>query len=91
MIAWQLKVTKTDGTDAVHTIGPRQIVAFERHWKTGLAKAFQVDQKMEHLFWLAWEAERASGVTVPPFNDAYLDTLANVEIVSTDNPSVGTP
>jgi hypothetical protein len=87
MITWQLKVTKNDGSTNTYTVGPRQIVAFERHWKIGLAKAFQVEQKMEHLFWLAWEAERSAGNVVPLFGDAYLDTLANVEIDNLTNPS----
>jgi hypothetical protein len=91
MIVWQLTVTKVDGSVNTYTVGPRQIVAFERQWKVGLAKAFQVEQKMEHLFWLAWEAERASGSTVPPFGDAYLDSLLNVEIDTVANPSAGTP
>jgi hypothetical protein len=91
VISWSLAVSKTDGTTATYVIGPRQIVAFERHWKIGLAKAFTNEQKMEHLFWLAWEAERSSGITVPTFGDAYLDTLANVEIDAVSNPSDGTP
>jgi len=87
MITWQLKVTKTDGSINTFLVGPRQIVAFERYWKMGLLKAFQNEQRMEHLFWLAWEAERSTGNVVPLFSEAYFDTLINVEIDETSHPS----
>jgi hypothetical protein len=45
---------------------------------------------MEELFWLAWEAERSNGVTVPVFGDAYFDTLINVEVEPVENPLAGT-
>jgi len=90
VISWQLKVSKVDGSVEMLAVGPRQIVAFERHWKIGLAKAFTVEQRMEHLFWLAWEAERSAGRIVPLFGDDYFETLANVEVVGATVPFVET-
>jgi hypothetical protein len=88
MISWSITVIKSDGTTETYPVTPRVIVAFERHFKTGLGHAFANDQKLEHVYWLAWEAERASGKVVKLF-DEYLDTVANVE-VKTTSPSDGT-
>lgn len=89
MIGWNVKVSKTDGTTETYPVTPRVIVAFERQFKTGLANAFANEQKLEHVYWLAWEAERVSGKLVKMF-DEYLDTITSVE-VETVSPSDGTP
>lgn len=89
MISWNIKVTRTDGTVDTFPVTPRVIVAFERQFKTGLANAFANEQKLEHIYWLAWEAERVSGRLVKMFDD-YLDTIASVEL-ETISPSDGTP
>lgn len=79
MIGWRVKVTKVGGAPEVFPVTPTTIVAFERNFKTGLASAFTNEQKMEHLFWLGWDAERRSGAVVKPF-DEWLDTIAAVEV-----------
>jgi hypothetical protein len=88
MISWSITVTKTDGSVETYPVTPRVIVSFERHFKTGLGQAFANEQKLEHVYWLAWEAERASGKLVKLF-DEYLDTVASVEVTTT-SPSDGT-
>lgn len=86
MITLNLRVTTTHGTDDF-VVGPKIQVAFEREFKVGLPKAFSADQKMEHLYWLAWkcasEAARAGGPPVKPF-DGWLDTVESVEVVGAD-------
>lgn len=89
MIGWKIKVTKNDGTTDSFSVSPKVIVAFERTFKTGLAAAFTNEQKMEHVYWLAWECERAAGRIVPLFDD-YLDNVSNVEMDTNNVPSVGT-
>lgn len=89
MIGWSVKVAKTDGTVETFPVTPRVIVSFERQFKTGLGNAFANEQKLEHVYWLAWEAERAAGKLVKLF-DEYLDTIVNVEL-ETVSPSDGTP
>jgi hypothetical protein len=79
MTDWRITVTKTDGVTAEYTITPRTVVAFERHFKVGLAAAFTNDQKMEHLYWLAWDAERIAGNVVPLF-DKWLESIASVDL-----------
>ena len=82
MITLNLRVTTTSGS-ADYTVGPKVQVAFEREFKVGLPKAFAADQKMEHLYWLAWKASHAAGEVVKPF-DGWLDTVQAVEVVGQD-------
>ena len=76
---WKVRVAKADGTIATYDVTPRTIVAFERHFKLGLAQAFAREQKHEHTFWLAWEAEKAAGVVVKTF-DLWLEGITGVDI-----------
>lgn len=85
MTAWRITVTKTDGTQTEYQITPRTVVAFERFFKVGLAAAFTNDQKMEHLYWLAWDAERVAGNVVPLF-DKWLESIASVDMAVDNNP-----
>lgn len=89
MTAWRITVTKTDGTQTDYQITPRTVVAFERFFKVGLAAAFTNDQKMEHLYWLAWDAERIAGNIVPLF-DKWLESVAAVDMAADVNPLDGT-
>ena len=84
MISLTLRVTH-DGETNEYTVGPKVQVAFEREWKVGLPKAFASDQKVEHLYWLGWKAQQASGKVVKPF-DGWLDGVESVEIVEADRP-----
>ena len=76
---WKVRVVKTDGTEATYDVSPRTIVAFERHFKSGLSQAFAKEQKNEHTYWLAWEAEKQAGVVVKPF-DSWLEDVLGVDI-----------
>lgn len=86
MISLNLRVTTSAGTSD-YTVGPKIQVAFEREFKVGLPKAFSADQKMEHLYWLAWkcaaEEARTGGPAVKPF-DGWLDAVESVEVVGVD-------
>ena len=84
MISLTLRVTHNGDTNE-YTVGPKVQVAFEREWKVGMPKAFSSDQKVEHIYWLAWKAMGASGAVVKPF-DGWMDGLEAVEIVQADNP-----
>jgi hypothetical protein len=76
---WKVNVVHADGTKATYDVSPRTIVAFERHFKMGLAAAFAKDMKYEHTYWLAWEAERQAGVVVKPF-DSWLEGVSGVDV-----------
>lgn len=84
MISMTLRVTVAGETNE-YQVGPKVQVAFEREWKTGLPKAFSTEQRMEHMYWIAWKAQHAAGVPVKPF-DSWLDTVENVEVVEGDRP-----
>lgn len=78
MINLTLRV-ETDEYDEEFLVTPRVQVAFEREFKIGLAKAFTNEQKVEHMYWLAWKCVHASGKSVKPF-DNWLDTVKTVEV-----------
>lgn len=76
-VRWKITIVRDDQTTDTFIVRPKTIVAFERHFKIGLAQAFSRDQKQEHVYWLGWEAERSSGNVVKPF-DQWLDTIESV-------------
>jgi len=84
MIALSLRVTHNGETNE-YVVGPKVQVAFEREWKVGMPKALTNDQRMEHLYWLAWKAQQASGAVVKPF-DGWLEGVEAVEVVEGESP-----
>ena len=80
-----LKIKTNDGVDSVFSLRPRTIVAFEQKFGKGLAKLFSEDQKMEHIYFLAWQSLRDNGRVVKPFGPEFLDTLESVEMISDPN------
>jgi len=84
MISLTLRVTHNGDTND-YTVGPKVQVAFEREWKMGMPKALANEQRMEHLYWLAWKATQNSGAVVKPF-DGWLDGVESVEVVEADSP-----
>lgn len=83
----KLRVTKASGDVLEHEISPALEYAFEQNFKSGFQKRFRDEERQSDVYWLAWEAERRSGVTVPPFGEKYLETLAKVEILDADSPN----
>jgi hypothetical protein len=75
MFAVTLRVETTD-SEGEYPITPKVVVQFEREFQTGLGRAFQNDQKAEHIYWLAWKASQ----TKKGF-DAWLDTVVDVQII----------
>jgi len=80
-----LKIKTNDGVDSVFSLRPRTIVAFEQKFGKGLAKLFAEDQKMEHIYFLAWQSLKDNGRVVKPFGPDFLDTLESVEMISDPN------
>jgi hypothetical protein len=83
----KLKITKASGEVNEYEITPVIEFAFEREMKMGFHKYFREEEKQTGVYFLAFEAERRNGVTVVPFGDKYLETLAKVEILDADNPN----
>ena len=78
MFGLTLRIVSEDGDGEV-PVKPSTIVAFERQFQTGLGRAFQNDQKAEHVYWLAWKASGSKKGF-----DAWLETVMDVQIVTSD-------
>lgn len=78
-----IKVVLKEGeVEKVYPLSPRIIVAFEQKFNKGLAKLLAEDQRLEHIYWLGWEALKANGHIVKPFGPEFLDSIVTVELVS---------
>ena len=82
-----LKVTFNDGQQQTLITNLFTIVAWERKYKR---KASQIADGIgiEDLAFLAYEAQRSSGVTVPALLDDYIKSLQNLEVVEQNDPKV---
>lgn len=86
MFGLVLRVVTKDGDNEV-PVTPSTIVAFERQFQTGLGRAFQSDQKAEHMFWLAWKASGSKKGF-----ESWIDDLVDVQMVEgPERPLSGTP
>ena len=74
-----IKVKTTDGLEASYKLTPRVIVAFEQQFGKGLPKLIGEEQKIEHIYWLAWKCMQVNNVVVKPFGPEFLDTLVSAE------------
>jgi len=80
-----IKVKTTDGLEGVYALRPKTLVAFEQKFNKGFAKLLSEDQKLEHIYFLAWAGMRDGGKAVKPFGEGFLDTLESVELVADPN------
>lgn len=79
MLGLRLKVVTVDGELGEFAVTPKVQVEFERHFKIGVGKAFQQEQRVEHMYWLAWKSVHAAGHQVKPF-DSWLDEIVDVQM-----------
>ena len=84
----KVTVEKTDGSRNTYAVLPKTQVAFERHFKVGLAAAQGENARLEFVYWLAWDAEHTAGNVVKPF-DSWLDDIVAVEPESDPGPLEG--
>jgi hypothetical protein len=80
-----VKVKLVGSDEATYPLKPRAIVAFEQKFGKGFGKLLGEEQKLEHIYYLGWQACRDNGIVVKPWGDAFLDTLELVELVSDPN------
>jgi hypothetical protein len=73
----KVTVAKSDGSVDQYRVLPVTLVAFERQFGMGVARAMS-EGRTEHLFWLAWEAEHHSGKVVKPF-DQWIEGVLDVD------------
>ena len=84
-----IKIKTAVVNQSVYKLTPRIIVAFEQNFNKGLPKLIGEEQKIEHIYWLAWKAQQVNGVVVKPFGPEYLDTIISAEL-DADPSSVST-
>ena len=77
----KLIITKANGDKSEHPVTPALKYAFELWSKKGFQESFGSGDYLEqHLYWLAWEALRSSGESVPMFGIDFVRTLADVDV-----------
>jgi hypothetical protein len=81
----KVKVKTSDGQEATYALRPKTLVAFENKYNKGFAKLLTEEQRLEHIYFLAWAAIKDSGKVVKPFGDGFLDTLESVELETDPN------
>jgi hypothetical protein len=80
-----IKVKLSDGYENTFSLRPKTIVAFEQKFGGGFGKLLGNDQKIEHIYWLAWKSCVENSVVVKPFDSGFLDSLENAELVTDPN------
>ena len=80
-----IKVKTSDGQEGTYALRPKTLVAFESKYNKGFAKLLTEDQKLEHIYFLAWAAMKDAGKVVKPFGESFLDTLDSVELETDPN------
>ena len=73
-------VKTTDGVNTSYKLTPRIIVAFEQQFGKGMPKLLGDDQKVEHIYWLAWKALQLNGMNPKVFGPEFLDTIVSAEL-----------
>ena len=81
----RIKVKTSDGLEGTYALRPKTLVAFENKYNKGFAKLLSEDQKLEHIYFLAYSALKDSGKVLKPWGDGFLDTLDSVELVVDPN------
>lgn len=79
MLDISLTIKRKDGTQETFPVYPDSQIAFERWAKTSISAAFDSATKPrnEHLYYLAWLAEKNSGRSVKVF-DEWIKDIAGV-------------
>jgi hypothetical protein len=75
-----IKVKTTEGVEASYKLTPRIIVAFEQNFGKGMPHLLGQEQRVEHIYWLAWKAMQVNGVVVKLFGPEFLDSIVSAEL-----------
>lgn len=87
-----LKITRASGDESIHLITPAIEYAFEQNFKSGFHKRMRDEERTSDIYWLSWKcldvaAKNGSGEAIKPFGEAFLETLAKVEVIEDINPN----
>ena len=75
----QFRVKYEDGREVEVTAKPKDIVEYERQYKTSFL-AFGQGSPLEHLYWLAWSPLHRTGQDTRTF-DAFMSDVDEIETV----------
>jgi hypothetical protein len=75
-----VKVKTTEGLEVSYKLTPRIIVAFEQNFGKGMPHLLGQEQRVEHIYWLAWKAMQVNGVVVKLFGPEFLDSIVSAEL-----------
>lgn len=81
----RLKATFNDGSTHEVTTNLMTIVSWERKFKRK-ASEMASGVGVEDLAYLCYEATRFAGITVPATLDAFITSLASIEVVEQQDP-----
>lgn len=79
-----LTYSLTDAAPVSVTTTPWCIMLWERRYKTKASKISDDGLGLEDLTYLAWEASKMAGITVPISFDGFAQQLATIEVVDGD-------
>ena len=80
----QIQVNRKNDKSDSYPLSPRIIVSCEQKFNMGIGKALE-SQRMEILYFLAYEAVKRSGEVLKPYGDEFLESLVSVELISDDS------
>lgn len=80
----QLRIEYTiDSTPAEAVTNPFSVMGWERKYKTKISRISEDGLGMEDLLYLCWEAVKATGTVVPPF-EVWAATVEKIRTVGDD-------
>jgi hypothetical protein len=80
-----VKVKLVGGDENTFPLRPKTIVAFEQKYGKGFGKLLGEDQRIEHIYYLAWKVCQENGIVVKPFDSGFLDGLESAELATDPN------
>jgi len=87
----QLRISYTNaGQTGEALTSPSVVIAWERKYQTKISRVADTGLGMEDLAFLAWEATRASGTVVPPF-ETWIEALEEITAGDEGRPTSAAP
>jgi hypothetical protein len=80
----KLTIKMVNGDVSDHFITPTVEYAFEQNFKVGFYKAMLEEPQQTYVYWMAWKCLLIAGAEIKPFGEAFISTLAKVEVTDED-------
>lgn len=77
-----IRITRAGGEVVDYKLTPSIEYAFElAHGGSGTSKVFRETEGKSVFYWLAWEALRSNGVSVPLYGPEFIKSLEDVDVI----------